>query len=89
MKNSGQSILQILAPGLAGVAVCQVANSSFIAALPAETLAAFVFSAGLVGLAAYDYSRRFRSLNQPGRILRPATRTAIDRRPGRTDRIAA
>lgn len=72
MKNSFKSTSQILAAGAAGGAFFQLANSSFIAALPGDVLAAVAFSAAIIGLAAADYARRIQPLAPPARLLRPA-----------------
>ncbi len=71
MKNSAQSISLMLAAGLAGVAFFNLANMSFIAALPGDAILAFAFSAAAIGLAVYDYSRQVQPLTRPCRVLRP------------------
>jgi hypothetical protein len=72
MKNSRKSLSLIFAAGAAGVAFFQFASASFTAALPAETLVAIAASAAIVGVAVYDYSRRYQPLCPPDRVVRPA-----------------
>ena len=71
MKTSLKSSSQFLAAGVAGVALFKLANASFLSGLPVGTMAAVGLSAGFLGLAAYDYSRRFTPLALPVRVLRP------------------
>jgi hypothetical protein len=52
----------ILAAGLAGVALVKFGNSSLLASLPGDKLFAIGASLALVGFAAYDYSRRIKTL---------------------------
>ena len=72
MKNSFKSISPVLAASVAGVAFLPLINSTFVAALPGDVLAAIAISAAVIGFAVYDYSRSFQPLTAPRRALRPA-----------------
>lgn len=94
MKNSLQSISLILAAGAAGVALFSLANAPFTAALSGDVILGVGASLALLGFAAYDYSRRVRSVSLPVRLLRPnlpaTTRSSADRSENsRKDGIAA
>jgi len=93
MKTSLKSSSQFLAAGIAGVALFKLASASFMTGLPVGTLAAVGLSAGFLGLAAYDYSRRFEPLTLPVRVLRPLMPCTTPRSAAygtdRKDRLAA
>ena len=72
MNKSTQLISLTLAAGVAGVALFAFANSPFTAALRGDVIVGVGASVALLGFAAYDYSRRIRSLSRPARLLRPA-----------------
>lgn len=89
MKNSTQLLSVVLAAGTAGLAVFSLVNSAFFAALPADVLLGVGASLGLLGFAAYDYSRRHLPLSRPMvGILRPSL-PAVAERECRKDRLAA
>jgi hypothetical protein len=71
MNKSNQLIFQILAAGAAGVALFFFANAPFTAALRGDVILGIGASVALLAFAAYDYSRRIRSLAPTARLLRP------------------
>jgi hypothetical protein len=91
MNNSSKSIPVILAAGAAGVAVFTLANSAFVAALPADVFLAIGVSVAVIALAAFDYSRRPQPLALPCDVLRPSLSDATARgsKSNRNDRVAA
>jgi hypothetical protein len=95
MKNFPKSHSLIIAAAAAGVALFQLANSAFVAALPGDVLAAIGISAAVIGLAVYDYSRRYQPLSLPNRVLRPVAPACTPRsaaygaKSGRKERLAA
>jgi len=91
MNKSSQMISHVLAAGVAGVAVFSLANTSIMAALPADVVLGVGASVAIFGLALYDYSRRARALVVPARLLRPTLPAAHagDRNASCPDRIAA
>ena len=95
MKNSKLSLSLMLAAGAAGVALFKLASASFTSAVPGvEVLSGFA-AAAVLGIAAYDYTRRPQRLSPPAQILRPKLRTqepaaaATARPANRPDRLAA
>jgi hypothetical protein len=96
MKNSAKYLSLILAAGTAGVALFSLANASFTATVRGDVVAAVMAATAIVGLAAYDYSRRTQPLSVPARMVRPAMPAGSGQRskayglnPARKDRIAA
>ena len=71
MNKSTQLISLTLATGAAGVALFSLANAPFTAALRGDVIIGLGASAAMLGFAAFDYSRRVRSLRLPTRLLRP------------------
>jgi hypothetical protein len=94
MKTSAKYLSLTLAAGTAGVAL---ANASFTATFRGDIAVAIAASAAVVGLAAYDSSRRTQTLNVPARVLRPSLpagnkiqkTTAYGIKVSRADRLAA
>lgn len=71
MKNNLTLLSVILAAGTAGVVGFNVANSSFVAALPGDVILGAAASVAILAFAIYDYSRHYAPLALPGRLLRP------------------
>lgn len=71
MNKSNQLISLTLAAGAAGVAFFSLANAPFTAALQGDVIIGIGASAAMLAFAAFDYSRRARSLRLPARLLRP------------------
>ena len=76
MKNSAKYLSLVLAAGTAGVALFNVADSSFTSYINGDLVIAVATSVSLIGLAIYDYSRRSRSYVAPAPLLRPALPSA-------------
>lgn len=78
--KSQKTISNILAAGLAGVALVALSNASFLASLPADLLIAAAAAGAIVGLAVADYSRSI----QPLKPLAPVLRPSFPKNPART-----
>jgi hypothetical protein len=93
MNTTNKLLSVILAAGAAGVAVFALANSAFVAALPADVILGAGASLAILAFAAYDYSRRYLPLALPGRLLRPhlpaAVKACLGTRNTCKDRAAA
>ncbi len=76
--NKHSQLISLTFAAAAGVALFSLANAPFTAALRGDVILGLGTSLALVGFAAYDYSRRPRSLSSPGRLLRPKARIASD-----------
>jgi hypothetical protein len=92
--NTTNKLLSVsLAAGAAGVAAFALANSAFVAALPADVILGAGASLAILAFAAYDYSRRYLPLALPGRLLRPhlpaAVKACLGPRNSCKDRAAA
>ncbi|MDI1248782.1 MAG: hypothetical protein PSV13_07965 [Lacunisphaera sp.] len=77
MNTTNKFLSVILATGAAGVAVFALANSAFVAALPADVILGAGAALAILAFAAYDYSRRYLPLALPGRLLRPQLPAAV------------
>ncbi len=72
MKTPAKYISLVAVATSAAVALFAIANSSITTRFPFGIVFSVSASAGLIGIAAHDYSRRAKSLRSPARILRPA-----------------
>jgi hypothetical protein len=97
MKTSTKYVSLAATASLAAVALFVIANSSITSRFPFGVVFSITASTALVGIIAYDYSRRTKSPRFCGRLLRPAmpaTKTPINiavrlEKPARAERMAA
>jgi hypothetical protein len=93
MNKSTKTSTLVLAASIAGVAIFSLANADFTAAFRGDVFLAITASIAVISFAVFDYSRSFRSLVQPGQVLRPALPTGSTLRPAaksaRKERAAA
>jgi hypothetical protein len=76
MKTTRNILSIVIAAGTAGVALLTLSN-----VIAADIALALISVAGLIGFAALDYSRTTKSLQVPGRLLRPALPVATNAAP--------
>ncbi|HEY4249008.1 MAG TPA: hypothetical protein VGM64_19440 [Lacunisphaera sp.] len=72
MKTPAQYISLVTAASSAAVAFFAIANSTITTRFPFGIVFSIAASIAVIGIAAYDYSRRAKSLRSPARLLRPA-----------------
>jgi len=80
MKTISNILSVIIAAGAPGVALLTINNL-----IPADVAIAVISVGALVGFAAYDYTRATKSLQTPGRILRPTLPAATNLAPATCD----
>lgn len=76
MKTTRNILSIVIAAGTAGVALLTLSN-----VIAADIALALISVAGLIGFAALDYSRTTKSLQVPGRLLRPDLPVATNAAP--------
>jgi hypothetical protein len=96
MNKSNKLLSLVFVTAAAGAVLFSFANAPFTAALRGDVILGIGASVALLGLAAFDYSRRARSLNARAQLLRPTLpvcpaprASAYDSRNSRKDGVAA